>query len=654
MGERVSAEPKTTTQPDDRVSRPHRTLLVAWPILSLVNVLIGGIAPPTTPSRVTALWSLEALLRLALASITAVTLFIGPGLAVRDMLPARMRIPLGFVPCVGIALSTVIGMIVWALAPRADPHTIARLLTVPILVGLLIASLRVEKAIVDQNERWVIGVTGLVYILGLARSLWSLSPANELFHGTISRTLDVGDRPDSRISFFVTTLVGHGYPPFSAVSHLLFYPYSFSDRGPLPGVISAATGLISGTTPPSRFPNQAWYPFDPQGFMVYRLVMMLLAVWAILAVYSLGARAAGAVAGRLAVLIAAGTPFVVHDVYFTWPKFAAAAMCLLAAYLALNRRPLWAGLFLGLGYLMHPLALLSVPTVVLLILLVLPRRRPTLNFLADAAGSYIAIGVGLATVLASWRIVQGRHYTQDRFLIYVRMAANVKNAPLSEWISTRLVSVENTLIPLRLPLADSDNRGINAVASGRFGTLHLHSDWLIHFFFQYWNTLPFGVGITFFPVLLVLLWRIMCRRPYVFFAVAIVPFLVFAVYWGSYTSGLMREGLHVWLLTLLILAGVQLKDDLHRPRFALFVIAALLLRLVEVTAMMTVTSVYGARAVISAKWAVTDVTALGLMIAAVFGLAVLSVREIRRRAASPGSIRSAVRPVANAAKPSFS
>jgi dolichyl-phosphate-mannose-protein mannosyltransferase len=538
---------------------------------------------------------------------------------------------------------------VWALAPQADPHTIARLLTVPVLVGLLIVSLRVEKAIVDQDERWVIGVTGLVYVLGLGRSVWSLSPANELFHGTISRTLDVGDRPDSRISFFVTTLVGHGYRPFSAVSRLLFYPYSFSDRGPLPGVVSAPTGLISGTTPPLRFPNQVWYPFDPQGFMVYRLVMMLLAVWAILAVYSLAARAAGAVAGRLAVLIAAGAPFVVHDVYFTWPKFAAAAMCLLAAYLVLNRRPLWAGLFLGLGYLMHPLALLSVPTLLLLILLVLSRRRPTLKFLADLAGSYIAFGVGLGTVWASWRIVQGRHYTQDRFLIYVRMAANVKNVPLSQWISTRWASVENTLIPLRLPLADSGNRGINAVAPGRFGTLRLHSDWLVHFSFQYWNTLPFGVGIIFFPALLILMWRIMRRRPYLFVAVAVVPFLVFAVYWGSFTSGLMREGLHVWLLTLFILAGVQLKDDLHRPQFTLFVTAALLLRLVEVTAMMTVPSVLGARTVISAKWAVTDVTALSLMIAAVVGLAVLSVSEIRRRAASPGGIRSAAQPLASAA-----
>ena len=650
MGERLSAEHETTTQPHDWVSRRHRILLVAWPTLSLINVLIGAIAPATTPSRTTALWSLEALFRLALAAITAVTLFIGPGLAVRAMLPARMRIPLGFVPCVGIALSTAIGMIVWALAPHADPHTIAKLLTVPILVGLLVVSLRVEKAIVDQDEGWVLGVTGLVYVLGLARSLWSLSPANELFHGTIWRTLEVGDRPDSRISFFVTTLVGHGYPPFSAVSHLLFYPYSFSDRGPLPGVISAPTGLISGTTPPSRFPNQVWYPFDPQGFMAYRLVMMLLAVWAILAVYSLATRAAGAVAGRLAVLITAGTPFVVHDVYFTWPKFAAAAMCLLAAHLVLNRRPLYAGLFLGLGYLMHPLALLSAPTLVLLILLVLPRRKPTLKFLADLGGSYIAIGVGLGTVLAGWRIVQGRYYTQDRFLIYVRMAANVKNAPLSQWISTLWVSVENTLIPLRLPLADSNNRAINAVGPGRTGTtLRLHSGGLIHFFFQYWNTLPFAVGITFFPVLLVLLWRIMRRCPYVFFAVAIVPFLVFAVYWGSYTSGLMREGLHVWLLTLFILAGVQLKDDLHRPQFTLFVIAALLLRLVEVTAMMTVTSVHGARAIVSAKWAVTDVTALGLMMAAVFGLGVLSVREIRRRAASPGSIRSAAPPMASAA-----
>jgi hypothetical protein len=205
--------------------------------------------------------------------------------------------------------------------------------------------------------------------------------------------------------------------------------------------------------------------------------------------------------------------------------------------------------------------------------------------------------------LLSWRHILGPHYTQSKLSVYFRAANNARNAPMSRWISTRLESIGNTWIALRLPLVSGDSRAINAVAprNGR-----LRSGFVVHFFFQYWNTLPFGVGIVFFPVLLFLLWRLARRQPWVVIAMAVVPFFVFAVYWGSFVSGLMREGLHVWLLALLVLAAMQVKYELGSPRFRAILAGTMLLRLVEMWAMLTVTTMRGTRKIVASRWVLTD------------------------------------------------
>src|SRR5205807_232031 len=77
-----------------------------------------------------------------------------------------------------------------------------------------------------------------------------------------------------------------------------------------------------------------------------------------------GERAAG-----IAVLLAAGAPFVLHEIYFTWPKLLASAFVLLGLQLIWTRRPFAAGLILGIGYWCHPGALLSLPVAGLLWLL---------------------------------------------------------------------------------------------------------------------------------------------------------------------------------------------------------------------------------------------------------------------------------------------
>ena len=103
--------------------------------------------------------------------------------------------------------------------------------------------------------------------LAVARSLWSLGPPGELYAGTIYRTLDVGHQPDSRISFHVVELIANGNSPFGTAADSYFFPYTFSDRGPLAGLASAPLILLSGETPPAVIGTPPWLPFDPQGFM---------------------------------------------------------------------------------------------------------------------------------------------------------------------------------------------------------------------------------------------------------------------------------------------------------------------------------------------------------------------------------------------------
>jgi hypothetical protein len=96
--------------------------------------------------------------------------------------------------------------------------------------------------------------------------------------------------------------------------------------------------------------------------------MMAFACTVFLSLWTLTRRLAGTPAAYLALLLAATTPFLVHEVWFTWPKLLAASFVLLAAACIIERRPVAGGLLAGIGYLAHPMALLSYPALGLLAL----------------------------------------------------------------------------------------------------------------------------------------------------------------------------------------------------------------------------------------------------------------------------------------------
>ena len=580
--------------------------------LALASCGLGLLAEPTAAPHHLREQALD-LVRVLCTIALALSLLLGPGVAWRALSSADRPLSLGFLPLPGLALMIGGGSIAWAMAASIDPRTVCYVLFALVLGGLVGTLLWAgPQELFDREERRVLLVVGCVLGLAVGRTLWSLGPEGELYAGTISRTLEVGDRSDSRIPFHVTQLVAMGEDPYGPVGTAVFSPYNFSSRGPLSGLAASPVVLLAGGRPPAGRPNQPWRPFDPQGFMAYRLAMMSFAAVAFLALWDLVRRVAGREGAYLAVLLAATTPFLVHEVWFTWPKMLAAAMVLLSAICVIQRRPLQSGLLAGLGYLIHPGALLAVPTLGLIALWPLRGARWT----RPKVGQGLLLAAGLAVFLIAWRQVNGVHYDQNAFLDYLQRTGP-DGAPGfgTAWLASRLGSLGNTLVPLLLPLADANNASINVVKGS--------SPPVVHFFFQYWNTLPFGVAIIFVPLLVVGLWRAGRRWPWPVAAGVIVPFVLFTVYWGASSGGMMREGLQAWTLTLCaVIACEQAASGFGWLR-STPIRVVLALRVIEVLAMAMVPTLVTRHELVSAGFRLTDAVAVAAMLGFGAALAIL-------------------------------
>jgi hypothetical protein len=581
-------------------------------VLAAIGCVLGlAVEPATDPQRGAAEQALDLLRVLGAVSLT-ISLLLGPGVAWRMLSVREQPLGLCFLPLPGLALLVGVGALSWALAGSVEPRLVCFAVFAPVL-GWLFGSLlwAGSEEIFDREERRCLLVVGCVLGLAAARALWSLGPEGELYGGGISRTLEVGDRSDSRISFIIPQLVANASGPYGWLGSGLFAPYNFSSRGPLPGLGTAPVVLMSGGNPPAELPEQPWAPFDAQGFMAYRLAMMTFACTAFISLWGLTRRLAGAGAAYLALLLAATTPFLVHEVWFTWPKLLAASFVLLAALCLISRRPLQGGLLAGLGYLMHPMALLSVPVLVLIALW--PLHRPRWNR-PQVTQALLLVG-GLAIGLLAWRLANGSHFEQSGFLNYLEQAGVVAHPPLGPWLEFRLQSIGNTLLPLLLLVNSTESSAINVVGG--------ISPPIVHFFFQYWNTVPFGLAIVFFPLLIIALLRAGRRWPWPVLAAVALPFVFFTIYWGVTPTGMLREGLQTWVLTLFVVIGCQQASTgfswlRWRPIRGL-----LALRAVEVLAVAALPTLVTKDELISSSFELTDAVAVVSMLMFGAGLAAL-------------------------------
>ncbi|HEX5610219.1 MAG TPA: hypothetical protein VFX45_09020 [Solirubrobacterales bacterium] len=596
-------------------------LLGLW-FAAALACLLGAIAPPAFGAHEGLGAELLDLLRIAITAALAVTMLLGPGVLWRA--GGGRRFGLGFMPLPGLAVLVAIGVAAWILGGSTDPQLVCFIGIAPVL-GLILGGLLAAgpEDLFEPEEQRALGLVALALGVGIARSIWSLGPVGELYGGTISRNLIVEPRPDSRTSYLIAELIATHKGPYATD---IFAPYNFSARGPLPGIASTPLMLVTGGKPLYGAPEYPFQPFDGQGFMAYRIAMMTFTCTAFLAVWELVRRLGGLAAARFALLLAITTPFLIADLWFTWPKLLAAAFTVLAAVLVFERRAFRGGLLVGVGYLMHPSALLGL--FALGPLTVWPPRggswkRPqVLRALLLLAG--VAVGLYL------WRRYNGDNFNQEGFLDYVGHAVPDYTPSFGTWIEFRANSLANTVVPLYLPIIEDHNVSINTL----FGV----SPGVTHFFFQYWTGVPFGFAIVFFPLLLASLWRAGRQWPWPVLAAVVFPFLAFTVYWGASSSGMLREGLQFWVLSVLAVVALQ-QAQAGFPWLRSTPIRVLLsLRALEVLAM-TVGAVLGTRHFDPiGAFPLVDVVALGAIVALTAAMARAVWASDRPAPAAPPSL----------------
>ncbi len=506
--------------------------------------LFGLAKPPTTSTHTTDKQQIQDIVRLILTTCLAVTMVMGPGIAARALSGRAIR--LAFLPLYGIGVLVVAGCLAWCLH-GVMPTDAASFAVVGPVLGLMFGILLAagDEEFLTPEERRTLLLVGIPVGLAIARSFLYYGPEGELNAGQISRNLVTEARPDSHTSFVVVEMVAHGTHPYSAEGLPLFLPYMFSSRGPVAGIASAPIVLLSGGHPILGVPEQVWEPFDPEGFMAYRVAMIVMCATALLSLWQLVRSLAGPRAARLAVLLGIGTPFIFAELVFTWPKLLAASMILLAALWLFERKPVRAGLSVGIGYLFHPGAVLGYFALGPLALWPLrgaKLRRPQIK-------TFLLMVAPTAAVVVAWLLLNHGHNGQEGFVDYIKDAGYNYHPTIGQWLAFRWTSLADTIIPLYLPIFEAHNHSINTF----FGI----SPGVAHFFFQYWTSVPFAFAIFFFPVMLVGLWRSAKRRPWPFVAVVVIPFVAFWIYWGNGSSGFPREGMQAWILAILAVLAVE-------------------------------------------------------------------------------------------------
>ena len=580
----------------------HSQTWGGWFGVSYPFIYQAGLAP-----------SLVAIGRLVLCIALTLVLVLGPGLLLRTTVSSPLWQSLALVPVPGLLYLTVTGLTIWTTASWIEPHKMALLSA--ILVAIPVAGdvlRRREIPLIAPAEIRVFLVILLIILVAVARASYSQGPAGELFGGTVSRTLEVGGRSDSRVPFHVVQLVASGVNPHGDAGELNFRPWSFSHRGPLAGIITGAIPLLSGARIPLDMPSQPWQPFDPQGFAAYRIGMIVLSGAALLALYGAAEVLLGAQRAYQVLLIAALSPFIVHEVYFTWPKIPAAGMVVLSFLLIVKCHPAWGGLALGAAYLFHPLALFSAPAAVVLISAVtLPSTKRPASSLFKWAKTMLAFFAPLLATLLFWRVVNAGHYEQTDFLNYFFLADGVKSPPISLWVQSRVRSVLDTLLPFYFLVERPDG------TSGVIG-----------FFAQYWATLPFGLGLAAAVPIAAMIVKAVRQAFWLFIGIVLVPFFIFAVYWGKTSSGLMREGLHAWLFLTVLCVAYCLSLRHSKPRMRRVVAIGFSARAIEVLFMLFVPAI-ATTTFLSANYALLDAAMLAVATAALAVLALLSYHALR-------------------------
>lgn len=547
------------------------------------------------------------LIHLALLFLSALVMYVlvlGPGLAWR--LLGNLEMSFYWLPVPGLLVSVVLGLLIWK-----GPHFISpsRAAMVSVFVTALLCLVAFVKkpmaTALDLTEIRVLSIIVLLSVMAITKASYSIGPKDELYGGTVSRSLEVGARSDSRINYHLIQMFATREHAFGPLSVSLLAPWNFSHRGPIAGLATAPVVLINPVRIPAVKPDQPWQVFDRQGFAAYRASFIVLSSCFLIPVFGLLRLFLPDPRAFLAFLVVAGSPFVIHELYFTWPKIIAAGLVVISCCLAWQHRYAQSGLLLGIAYLSHPSALLSVPVVFAMTILRLNLCRGLLVAWSKQMAS-------LSVIMAFWRVVNGKHYAQGGFFQYLYMAEN--RVPTAwNWIAVRIHTLTNTLLPLHLFLFDAQNPAITLVGV---------APPVVTFFLQDWTSLPSGAGLLLYLPLL--FWFILgFRRARAEVSLLVLlPLGLILIYWGNVTTGLLRDALHAWFIgTLCLGAWCWLTFGTTAKRWWMLASAALLLRGVEVLGILIAPGIFTSGHIINPDFFASDALFLSILITSSLGLA---------------------------------
>ncbi len=465
----------------------------------------------------------------------------------------------------GPLLLAFLGLLVWTFDGEINATTlgVAFVATTWLALGAGLWRRNETLDTLDPATARILAVTALVALAAVARASFSGGPDGELYAGTIYRSLAVGDRSDSRIPFHVVQAAAHHLAPTSAETERFFTPWTFFSRGPLAGLVALPITLATAGMPPRDWAAYAWQPFDATGFAAYRIVLIALASSVIVALFAALAPLVGSCWALIAGGLLALSPFGVHDILFTWPKWEATTWILLSFLLAHQRHPAIAGVALAIGFLFHPMSALWAPWLAL--------WAAGRHWTAVSPGSVhhptaaprrftlagVRFTVAMAALVLPWmafgafspHLPESTHAGQGGFIEYFRLA-EYQPATWANWSRTRWNNFANTFVPLWL-------FGVNREHS-TLSDLFAPSGLLVRFAFSWWNTLPFGAGLALWAVATTTLFIGARRFATAMFLFVIGPALLLTAYWGGPSTGLMRECGHPLLAAVIGLTCVAL------------------------------------------------------------------------------------------------
>lgn len=481
-----------------------------------------------------------------------------PGLALNSAM-RRAPVSVALLPVAGFALAAGAGLAIWLAGPPTGGAiaTVYKLLHVAFALVVIVFERRAPAY--DADGRHALRLYSVAVAVVTVWSIVPLTVEKEFFAGTNVRGRMVASPPDNAIPYFTAAYFLDHSDGGADETRYFGHEWTVTSRGPLPAWV-VVTGLsafkVKPHEPPLIAPN-AW-PADREGYFVSRIAGIFTNAFVILGAFSLLKTFVPARRDLLwfGMGWVALSPVVMINLAFLWPKMLATYFGLLAAVeIAGKRRGPETGLWLALAYLSHPVGVLIAAPALLWSGVLAARGALLFRVRSDFFVGRIAWnGLWMVVFASPWLLFKILEGKPDVFFRYpLGHGHGFQAAPsLESWLSCRWDNIWYSLVPGTLWQSDLLVRWANGLSTPG------------HWAMNCAKTLPFGVGIAMF--LLVVRWLWVRRNGTLnTFRICVLGagFLLMVVVWGFSRDGLGRNCLEpLVVFTIIATAAVMPRVDL--------------------------------------------------------------------------------------------